>query len=325
MDALVANPLSLATLGGETMGTSWSAKLAVAQRADLHALHAAIQARLDLVVRQMSTWEAESDIVAYNRSNAGRWRRIPEGFFAVLACALEVAEASEGAFDPTVGPLVGLWGFGADARQRIAPDAASLRDARARVGWRRVELRRETRSVLQPGGVQLDLSAIAKGHAVDMAVAYLRDSGIAGALVEVGGELCGYGRKPDGAPWRVLVETAPEEGDGHAKPCLLQLDGHAVATSGDHWHHYAGDDGIRHSHSIDPRSGSPAAHAAAAVTVVAADAIHADAWATALTVMGADAGLAFARQHGLAARFVTRAGDGLRECMTDAFKAHLAG
>lgn len=325
MNALSSNPLSLATLGGETMGTSWSVKLAASPRADLHALHAGIQAKLDRVVRQMSTWEAESDIVAYNRGGAGRWRRIPDEFLAVLACALEIAEASDGAFDPSVGRLVGLWGFGAEAQPRGTPDAADLRAARERVGWRRIELRPETRSVLQPGGVQLDLSAIAKGYGVDLVAAHLREAGIAGALVEVGGELYGYGRKPDGTPWRVLVETASEEHDERTEPRVLQLDDIAVATSGDRWHHYRGDDGVRRSHSIDPRSGAPVESAPAAVTVIAADAMRADAWATALTVMGADAGHEFAQRHGLAARFVARGDDSLHERMTDAFKAHLVG
>ena len=107
-------------------------------------------------------------------------------------------------------------------------------------------------------------------------------------LIEVGGELYGYGRKADGTPWRVLVESSPdEEADAEGlEPRVLALDGLAVATSGDRWHAYS-QDGRRYSHTIDPRSGEPVTDAAAAVTVVAADAMHADAWATALTVMGA--------------------------------------
>lgn len=328
MNAVLDHNLSLATLGGETMGTSWSVKLAVSPRADLHALHTGIQSRLDLVVRQMSTWEADSDISAYNRSGAGRWRRIPEEFFTVLSCALSIAETSDGAFDPTIGPLVGLWGFGAEARAQRAPDADAMRIARERIGWRRIELQPETRSVLQPGGAQLDLSAIAKGFGADFVAAHLRELGIAGALVEVGGELYGYGRKPDGVPWRVLVETAPEEDEQLAEPRVLELDGIAVATSGDRWHRYDALDesgeAVRYSHSIDPRRGAPVQSAPAAVTVIAADAMRADAWATALTVMGAEEGFAFAQQRGLAVRFVARSANGVRESMTDAFKAHLA-
>ncbi|AKC87632.1 FAD:protein FMN transferase [Pseudoxanthomonas suwonensis] len=326
---------SLASLGGETMGTRWSARVAARPGADLHALHAGIQQQLDRVVAQMSTWEPGSDISRYRRAPAGTWRELPEEFAAVLDCALEVAAASDGAFDPTVGPLVDLWGFGSAGTPRRVPAAADIARERARCGWRLLQRRDADRALLQPGGVQLDLSAIAKGHGADLAAAHLRARGIAAALVEVGGEIRGYGRKPDGEPWRVLVESAADEraADEHAAdehagadelpPRVLVLEDAAVATSGDRWHRFD-QDRARYAHTIDPRTGTPVADAAASVTVVAGDAMHADAWATALTVMGAAAGLAFARGHGLAARFVVRDGTGLSESMTPEFQAYLA-
>jgi thiamine biosynthesis lipoprotein len=291
-------------------------------------LHAGTQARLDRVVAQMSTWEPGSDISAYNRAEAGQWLRIPGEFFAVLSSGLRVAEASQGAFDPTIGSLVGLWGFGAEAAIDHVPSATQRDAARTAVGWRRVGLRGDG-EVLQPGGVRLDLSAIAKGFGADLVVAGLREADIAGALVEVGGELHGYGRKPDGARWRVLVEAGPEETDHSLEPRVLELDGIAVATSGDRWHHYTvrdehGDE-RRYTHTIDPRSGAPVEHAPVAVTVVARDAMHADAWATALTVLGEAAGMAVAEREGLAVRYLARVDAGrLCEIMTDAFRAHLA-
>ena len=326
MPADAANA-SIATLGGETMGTTWSVRLDAARKADLHALHAGIQARLDRVVAQMSTWDANSDICTYNRADAGTWLRIPEEFSTVLACALRIADTSDGAFDPTIGSLVGLWGFGAEAARGDAPSADERDAARDTIGWHRIVLR--DGELLQPGGVRLDLSAIAKGFGADLVVAGLREAGIAGALVEVGGELHGIGRKPDGTPWRVLVEAGPEEIDHSLEPRVLDLDGIAVATSGDRWHHYTMRDahGIerRYTHTIDPRSGEPVEHAPVAVSVVARDAMHADAWATALTVLGEDAGFALAQRQGLAVRYLGRDGDGrLRERMTDAFRAHLA-
>ena len=326
MPADAANA-SIATLGGETMGTTWSVRLNAARNADLHALHAGIQARLDRVVAQMSTWDANSDICTYNRADAGTWLRIPEEFSTVLACALRITDASDGAFDPTIGSLVGLWGFGAEAARGDAPSADERDAARDTIGWHRIVLR--DGELLQPGGVRLDLSAIAKGFGADLVVAGLREAGIAGALVEVGGELHGIGRKPDGTPWRVLVEAGPEEIDHSLEPRVLDLDGIAVATSGDRWHYYTMRDahGIerRYTHTIDPRSGEPVEHAPVAVSVVARDAMHADAWATALTVLGEDAGFALAQRQGLAVRYLGRDGDGrLRERMTDAFRAHLA-
>ncbi len=306
------------------MGTSWCVKLVASPRADLHAMHAGIQAQLDRIVAQMSTWEESSDISRFNRAVAGTWQRLPPEFFAVLSCAMEMARDSEGTYDPTVGALVEAWGFGPAQGDDGIPDESELAPARALLGWRRVMLRPQDMSALQPGEVRLDLSAIAKGYGVDIVARHLRDIGIAAALIEVGGELYGYGRKPEGGQWQVLVEATPDaEPDGETAR-VIALDGIAVATSGDHWHAFE-QDGTRYSHTLDPRTGKPVESAAAAVTVIADDAMHADAWATALTVMGAEAGYRFAQQRGIAARFVVRgSGHELIESTTDAFRARLS-
>lgn len=310
------------SLYGHTMGTSWSVKLVAPTRTDSHALHAGIQAQLDEVVAQMSTWEPDSDIVRFNEAHADTWHALPDGFRSVLSCALEIARLSDGAYDPTVGPLVAAWGFGASANSRHVPDAAVLSAAQAHVGWQRLAVA-DGQRVLQPGGLQLDLSAIAKGYGVDRVARFLRARGIAGALVEVGGELYGYGRKPNGERWRVLVESSPDEETESFAPRVIDLDDLAIATSGDRWHWFE-QDGQRYSHTLDPRSGLPVEHAPAAVTVIATDAMRADAWATALTVMGVDAGLIFAEQQALSARFVVRGENGLEERMTSRFEAHLS-
>lgn len=304
------------------MGTTWQVKLATSPGRDLHPLHAGIQAQLDTVVAQMSTWEAGSDISMFNRAAAGTAVPLPDRFAEVMHCALDIARRSDGAFDPTVGPLVALWGFGAHAHAQRVPDAATLASVRARCGWQRLQL--DGTALLQPGGLELDLSAIAKGFAVDLVSRWLRGQGIAAALVEVGGELHGYGRKPDGQPWRVLVEAGPEEeAQLLHPPRVLALDDLAVATSGDRWHQFAVD-GTQYSHTLDPRAGAPVSRAAAAVTVVARETMHADGWATALTVMGADAGLAFANANALAARLVTRTAHGIEERLSDRFAQLLA-
>lgn len=306
------------------MGTSWCVKLVASPRADLHAMHAGIQAQLDRVVAQMSTWETDSDISRFNRAAAGTWQRLPPEFFAVLACAMETARDSDGTYDPTIGALVEVWGFGPARGRGGVPDESELTSAQAGLGWRRVSLRPQDMSALQPGGVRLDLSAIAKGYGVDLVARHLRDAGIAAALVEVGGELYGYGRKPDGGQWQVLAEAAPDAEPDEETACVIALDGMAVATSGDHWHAFE-QDGTRYSHTLDPRTGRPVETAAAAVTVIADDAMRADAWATALTVMGAEAGYRFAQQRNIAARFVVRGSDHeLIESTTDAFRTRLS-
>src|SRR5690606_35300551 len=132
----------------------------------------------------------------------------------------------------------GAWGFGAHARARGVPDDAALAIARATSGWRQLQLDRDARRLLQPGGLALDLSAIAKGYGVDAVVELLRERGIGAALADVGGELRGHGRKPDGTPWRVLVESGGvEDGD----PCVVTLDDVAIATSGPYWQRFEAD------------------------------------------------------------------------------------
>ncbi|MBB1116159.1 FAD:protein FMN transferase [Stenotrophomonas sp. W1S232] len=313
---------TIATLGGHSMGTTWSVRLCVAPGRDLRALHDGIHARLNEIIVQMSTWQADSLISRFNRADAGSAFALPGEFAEVLACALQVAASSDGAFDPTIGPLVALWGFGADAGGQQRPNADQLQATRARCGWQRLHWQ-PGQPLVQPGGLALDFSAIAKGYAVDHLSAWLRHCGITAALVEVGGELHGYGRKPDGSPWRVLVETGPEEDDAATwPPRVLTLDDRAVATSGDHFHHYADAQGLV-SHSLDPRSGQPVAMTTAAVSVAAASAMLADAWATALTVLGPQQGLPLANAHGLAARFVSRHHDGPHEHLSTAFAALL--
>jgi len=319
-----ATDQEVAALGGATMGTTWRAHLAVRRGRDLHGLHAGIQAALDDVVAQMSTWEPSSDISRYNDAAAGSRHVLPPGFARVMDVALEVAAASGGAFDPTVGPMVALWGFGAARGPLRIPADDAQAATRARVGWQRLDWDAATRRLLQPGGLALDLSAIAKGYGVDAVVAYLRHAGVAAALVEVGGELHGYGLKPDGQPWRVLVESAPEEDAAAAlPPRVLALRGQAVATSGDRWHRFEVDH-LRYSHTFDPRAGRPVPGAAAAVTVVADDAARADAWATAMTVLGETEGLPLAERLSLPVRFLQREQGGLRERMSTAFEALLA-
>ncbi|WP_244150145.1 FAD:protein FMN transferase [Xanthomonas sacchari] len=221
---------------------------------------------------------------------------------------------------PPSAPRSAYWGFGAKAGDQRVPDAAAVRQARAAGDWRRLRVDDRGRWH-QPGGLRLDLSAIAKGYGVDLAIAVLQAHGVDSALVEVGGDLYGYGRKPDGQAWRVMIEAAAQQDPRSGVPsCTLAVDGLAVATSGDHWHHFE-QDGRRYGHLLDPRNGQPIAATLAAVTVVAAETMRADAWATALSVLGADAGLACAEREGLAARFVLRHHGGLQERVSSAFAA----
>ncbi|WP_430795300.1 FAD:protein FMN transferase [Achromobacter spanius] len=309
-------PARPAALAGATMGTTWSARMALPSGVADAAARQAIQAALDEVVAQMSTWEAAADISRYNRAAPG-WQTLPAEFFHVLRHALMLAQDSGGAYDPTVGPLVNAWGFGPHQRAFEPPSPAAVQAARERCGWQRVPLDDDRRAAWQPGGVYLDLSSIAKGFGVDRAAMAIDALGITDYLVEVGGELRARGKRPDGQPWRVAIEV-PDASDDHA--LALPLENCSIATSGDYRRH-AGDGDARYAHTIDPRTGQPVRNAVASVTVLHPVCMQADALATVLTVLGDTDGLAYARRHGLAALFILRGEDAWRVVATPQFEA----
>lgn len=315
----------LHALHGLTMGTRWSVKLAAAVGQPLDKLHAKIERSLDRIIAEMSNWEAGSDISRFNRAPAGTWHGLPRDLFHVLQYALAVARDTDGAFDPSVGPLVDLWGFGPRGSRRAVPSGDEIAAARARCGWNRVVLDTGDKIAKQPGGVHLDLSSIAKGFAVDKVAEVLRGAGCRDFLVEIGGELRGEGVKPDGMPWWVALERPPANPGTHAAlaDVVIALNGLSVATSGSA-EHFFDEDGRRFSHTIDPRSGWPVAHDLVSVTVLHRECMHADALATALSVLGPKEGMAHALRLGLAARFVSAGPEGLRERLTPRLAAMLA-
>lgn len=310
-------------LEGRTMGTTWSVRL-VGPAALKHApVMLAIQRELDEVVAQMSPWERESDITRFNRASAGSWQVLPPAFFEVLQYALQVARDSAGAYDPTAGALVGAWGFGPEGRYDEPgfepPSASAIAAARAVGGWQRLEIDAPNRRVRQPGGLHIDLSAVAKGYAVDRVAAMLAARfGFDDTLVEVGGELRGHGLKPDAQPWWVALESAPRWcgaeliADAGLPLTRIALHGLSVATSGDYRRFFRRGD-VRYAHTIDPRDGLPIAHGVALVTVLHERCMAADALSTALTVLGPTAGMAWAEERGIAAMFVARGPDGSLE------------
>jgi thiamine biosynthesis lipoprotein len=319
-------------LAGRTMGTTWSVRFVGPRALKLEPVTQAIQRELDEVVAQMSPWEPDSNISRFNRAPAGSWQVLPSAFFEVLQYGLTVACDSGGAYDPTAGALVDAWGFGPKGRHDEPgfepPSLAAIAAARASSGWQRIEVDASTRRVRQPGGVQLDLSAIAKGHAADRVARMLTQRfNVEDALVEVGGELRGSGIKPDGQPWWVALESAPQLNGGRLSvdaslpQTRIALHGLCVATSGD-YRRFFQRGGTHYPHTIDPRSGQPIAHGLALVTVLHESCMAADALSTALTVLGPIDGPLWAEQRGIAALFVARRPDGrLEDRMSSAFAA----
>jgi len=325
--ACSANGAGVRRFEGETMGTTWSVNAVLPDGADDRAIERGIQAEVDRVVAQMSTYEADSDLGRFNRAPAGTWQTLPPEFFAVLSYALDLAKASGGAYDPTVGPLVNLWGFGPDRRAHEAPDAAAIAAARERVGWSRIRLDAATRRAFQPGGVYVDLSSVAKGFGVDQVARFLDRAKVSAYLVEVGGELRAHGHKPDGSPWHVGIERpgaasgAVDDPDEVGR--IVSLRDRAIATSGD-YRHFFRSGGAFYSHHIDPRTGYPVAHRVASVSIIAHDCMHADSLGTTMTVLGPDEGMAYAKRHGIAVLFILYTADGrFEERASPAFVASL--
>lgn len=313
------SPHRLAQLTGDTMGTTWSAKFSGAPQQSLSELRNAIQAALDQINDEMSTYRPDSALSRFNQAPAGTTMVLPTDFALVLKKALEISRATNGAYDVTVGPLVNLWGFGPAPERGEPPPQARIDAARQRVGWRKLKL--DGRRLTQPGKVYVDLSSIAKGFAVDKVANLLETQGLTNYLVEIGGELRASGEKPYGQPWRVAVER-PVPGIREVEK-VIALNNLAIATSGD-YRNFFEDHGKVYSHTIDPRTGYPVDHRLGSVTVLHSNCMTADGLATALTVLGPERGLAFAEDHELAVLFVVRTQDGAREVMSTAFKALLA-
>ncbi|KMK64195.1 FAD:protein FMN transferase [Puniceibacterium sp. IMCC21224] len=290
-------------LNGPTMGTRWSALFFADRGRDTDAIRAALQAAVDEVDTQMSTWNAASALMRINAAPVGDWVMVPEQLRSVLRLGLEIGSASGGAFDIGMGDAVTAWGFG--------PGAAAPEGIRAAMD----ALRRPAQEVLEIEGMQLrktapialDLNGIAKGYGVDRLAETLRDHGIADALVGIDGEMRAIGLRPDGEAWTIAVE-APYP-DRRAPHSVLALQDAAVATSGD-YRHCVEVQGRRLSHTMDPRRGAPLIASPASVTVVARTCAEADAWATALMVLGAERGADLARQRGLDALFLLRDDEG---------------
>lgn len=305
---------------GPTMGVTWTVKAYAPPGVDVGRVQAQVQALLNSVIAQMSTWEPASHISLFNRAPAGGWLDLQPAFRHVLARALHWAELSGGAFDPTAGRLVDLWGFGPGGPAEAPPSAPDIDAALATSGWDRLAL--DGVRLFQPGGLRLDLSGIAKGFGVDEVSRALTCLGLVDHLVDIGGELRGAGVKPDGQPWLAEIELPPG-GVLPLGPIRVALHGLSIATSGDYRRYFV-HGGRRYSHTLDPRTGRPITNGLRSVSVIAPECMDADALCTALGVLGPDEGLVFAREHAIAAHFLVDTDGQLSEIVTPALEAMLA-
>ncbi|TBW33782.1 FAD:protein FMN transferase [Siculibacillus lacustris] len=297
-----AGPASVRrVLSGPAMGARWSAIVYAPQAFDTADLAQALADAVEEVESQMSSWRPDSDLERLNRAPIGEWCAIPPRLLMVLERALTIGRLSEGAFDVGVGDLVRAYGFGGGRR---TPDAARIAETAGRASFvppKTLELDPVGGRARRLAPLTVDLAGIAKGYGVDRLAEVAIGFGLAAFLVGIDGELRARGTKPDGRPWAI----AQERPDRAIRDVLgvIDLTDAAVATSGT-YRHVVEIDGEPRSHTMDPATGRPLRGDLVQVSVVAPDCTSADAWATALLVMGRDRGLAFARRLGLSAILV---------------------
>ena len=306
-------------LSGLTMGTTYTIKLNIPEtKIDRYVVSSEINHRLDNINSQMSTYIETSNLSILNQSIAQDWKEIPPELYKVIEEALRINKLSYGAFDITIGPVVNLWGFGPKGQREVIPDESTIKEILDNVGSQYIHLRKEPYVIKKDmPDLYIDLSAIAKGYAVDVIANYLDELNINNYMVEIGGEIKTRGINPDNRIWQIGIEKPLK--DQRSVQTVITLKNTAMATSGD-YRIYFEKNGIRYSHTIDPSTGKPITHKLASVTVLHPSTMTADAMATALLVLGPERGSELALRENLAAMFIVRDVDNFIEIMTPQFK-----
>ncbi|MEZ6048404.1 MAG: FAD:protein FMN transferase [Planctomycetaceae bacterium] len=300
-------------LSGQTMGTYFDIRFnEVPEGETKESILLKVEAELDRLNKLMSTWQSDSDLMQFNNSETTDWYPIHPEIELVVANALDISRLSGGTFDVTVGPLVEKWNFGVPQQDFHVPTEEELQTLSEYVGWELVETRRAEPALKKTNPhVFLNLSAIAKGYAVDRVGQVLEDTGIRNYLVNIGGEMVARGKKPDKDYWHVAIEK-PSATSAAAPEVLkaIPLYNQALATSGNYRNYFEDADGNRYSHTLDPRTRKPVTHQLLSVSVIDKTCMRADALATALMVMGPDEAREFVGQHQLAIYLVYRDTEG---------------
>ena len=294
-----SNKPEVLNISGSKMGTTYQITI-IADQLPPEDLEQQIEELLSKVDNSMSTYKENSEISQFNRLPVGKALTISQEFAEVVKISQQVWQLSNGAFDPTIGPLVDLWGFGPGERHDSIPSSHAIAQTKAKIGFDSVVLEENNLSKTKP--VALDLSAVAKGYAVDRVADLLEMLALPDYLVEIGGEIRVSGFNADGIAWRIAMEQPQLFAEVDQVISITDI---AVATSGD-YRNYFERDGVRYSHTIDPKTGMPIDHNLASVTVLSESCAVADAWATAFSVMGAEKSLELAEQLDLTAYMLVR-------------------
>ncbi len=306
------------TLTGSAMGTTYSIKIKGRSAViTLEEVGDDLARLLETIEAELSTYRPQSGISEFNASTSTDWQPVSELLCESVAAALEISELSDGAFDATVGPLVDLWGFGADGMSFEPPDDGLVEERLAIVGFENLEADCEKPALRKAiPELRIDLSGWAKGYAVDQVAERLEELRIDEYLVEVGGELRTRGTNASDEAWVIAVESPDPE--ARSVYATIGVSGLAVATSGDYRNFYE-HEGVRYSHTIDPETGRPVTHDLASVTIVHPSTAYADALATAIHVLGPEAGYELAEREGIAALLLSYAPQGVSGRATPEF------
>ena len=300
------------------MGTSFTIKVsALPSSLKSDELKLRIKDLLDKLNGQMSTYQHDSELSLLNKNQSTQWVPVSAALYSVLKEAKNIADLSQGAFDITVGPLVNLWGFGPDQMSFEVPDERLIQQQLTKTGYQHLlfdDNKQQVRKELPD--LYIDLSAIAKGYAVDRVGLLLEKHGIADYMVEIGGELRLKGKNIAKRPWRIAVEKPTA--DKRMIQKVLPLSDISLATSGD-YRNFFEQGGVRFSHTIDPRTGKPITHKLASITILSDTTMKADALATALMVLGPEQGFKMAEEEKIAALFIIKKDDMFIEKSTSSF------
>lgn len=290
-----SQPEPAAVLSGATMGAIWKLQIAdPIQHTHLDTLDRLITARLEETERIFSNWRPDSEVSQINAARTTGPISVSRELAAVAQQALEVARQTGGAFDPTLAPLIDLWGFGPQGRRAHSPSTAEIERARERCGWSRLEVALDPPTLRKTiPGLELNLSAVVEGHALEEIGRLLTERGHRNWLLEIGGEILARGHAPDGSPWVAGIQT-PDAPVGELFS-RIELHDECLATAGTYRQFFA-EHQKRLSHLLDPRTGRPISSDLASVSVVHPKPALADAFATALLVLGRQRGEAIARQ-----------------------------
>lgn len=264
-------------ISGRTMGTTYNVKYFQEKGINYQE---GIDSLLTALNQSVSTYIPDSEISRFNEGTILKYES--EFFYPVLEKSREVYKTTEGAFDPTVGPLVNAWGFGPENAQM--PDSATVDSLMNFVGFDSLFFDSISICKLKKG-IKLDFSAIAKGYGVDVVADYLKEKGIENMMVEIGGEVYCHGRSEDGKMWKIGIESPSAQEGGEKLLATVKLNNMALATSGNYRNFYEVD-GKKYSHTINPTTGYNVQHNLLSASIFAKDCMTADAYATACMVMG---------------------------------------